>query len=67
MQNEATIKNEPDRKFSYPPKTFRLAPDTVKAIISIKKKTNKSYNLLFLDLVNTWQKYKKPKITDNKN
>lgn len=63
MENYEDLENNSDkklsRKFSYKPKTFRLDKKTVKALESIKKNTNKSYNLLFLDLIACWQKNKK--------
>ncbi len=54
-------KNKINRKFSYKPKTFRLNDNAVKALNGIKKETNKSYNLIFLDLIYAYQKDKKTK------
>lgn len=65
MENYNDLKNNSNknssRKFSYRPKTFRLDKNTVKALESIKKDTNKSYNLIFLDLIAYWQKNSKNK------
>ncbi|HOZ53352.1 MAG TPA: hypothetical protein PK142_01580, partial [bacterium] len=46
-------------KISYPLKSFRLAINTVKALNSLKKETDKSYNLLFLNMIAVYQKNRK--------
>lgn len=48
-------------KISYPLKSFRLATNTVKALNSLEKETDKSYNLLFLSLISNYKKTKRIK------
>lgn len=47
------------KNLQYPIKGFRLAETTIKALDSLKRKTDKSYNLLMLDMIANYQRYKK--------
>jgi hypothetical protein len=47
-----------EEKYHYPIKAFRLSKDTIAALNYLKIKSKKSYNLLFLDMIATYQKYR---------
>jgi hypothetical protein len=50
-------------KFSYKLKAFRLDDKTIKALGSLKSKVGKTYNLLFLDMIYSFQKHGEDKRT----
>lgn len=55
------------KNLNYPLKGFRLAETTIKALAGLKEKTGKSYNLLMLDMVATYKRFKKfKKVGDHK-
>lgn len=46
---------EKSTKISYKPKAYRISENAVRGLSSLKTQTNKSYNLLFLDLIQTYK------------
>lgn len=47
-----------EEKYHYPIKGFRLSINTIAALNFLKTQNQKSYNLLFLDMIATYQKYR---------
>ena len=55
-----------ERDMHYPIKSFRLANDLTDLIAKLKRESDKSYNLLFWDMVAAYQKHKKLKKNNEK-
>lgn len=46
-------------EFHYKIKGFRISEETFKSLQEIKRKHKKTYNLLFVDMIYHYKKYKK--------